>query len=106
MEKKPKGIHKKEELFKNKGIIVYRFGIDTVYLTVDDSRDDERAEIKPISCEFYGDGNNANDYYVELDIESPGGNPSNSEKKIYGDKWDKAIRLDKIMLIPVPDTEE
>ena len=97
---------KKEELFKNKGIIVNRFGIDTVYLTVDDSRDGERAEIKPISCELYGNGDNANDYYVELDIESPGGNPSNSEKKIYGDKWDKAIRLDKIMLIPVPDTEE
>ncbi len=100
------GILKSVDLFKNgtnKGFIVNRFGMDTLYLTVDDSRDGERVIIKPNCCEFYGNGYDASEYSVTLDIQSQ--NPTSAEKTKYGD-FGKSIRLDKIMLIPVPETEE
>ncbi len=101
------GILKSVDLFKNgtnKGFIVNRFGMDTLYLTVDDSRDGERVIIEPNCCEFYGNGNDASEYSVTLDIQSQ--NPTSAEKTKYGDFFGKSIRLDKIMLIPVPETEE
>ena len=86
----------KEETYINK------FGVDTVYLTVDGTRDGERVVIAPEYCEFY-DGTTAKDYNLTLDITSVG--PTNSEKR-KGINYDTNIRVDKIMLIPVLDTEE
>ena len=86
----------KEETYINK------FGVDTVYLTVDGTRDGERVVIAPEYCEFY-DGTTAKDYNLTLDITSVG--PTNAEKR-KGINYDTNIRVDKIMLIPVLDTEE
>lgn len=79
-----------------------RFGIDTVYVTVDGSRDGERAVIEFPYSESYN-GSAAKDYNVTLDIESVAA--TNTEKK-KGINYDTSIRVDKVILIPVLDTEE
>ena len=79
-----------------------KYGIDTVYVTVDGSRDGERAVIEFPYSESYN-GSAAKDYNVTLDIASVA--PTNSEKR-KGIYYDTSIRVDKIILIPVLDTEE
>jgi hypothetical protein len=79
-----------------------RFGIDTVYVTVDGSRDGERAVIEFPYSESYN-ASAAKDYNVTLDIESVAA--TNTEKK-KGINYDTSIRVDKIILIPVLNTEE
>ena len=86
----------KLEFFTNK------FGLDTVYLTTDGSRDGERAVMKFPYCEFY-DGSTEKDYNVSLEITSQ--IATNAEKK-KGINYDTSIRVDKIILIPVLDSEE
>jgi hypothetical protein len=79
-----------------------KYGIDTVYVTVDGSRDGERAVIEFPYSESYN-GSAAKDYNVTLDIASVA--PTNNEKR-KGIYYDTSIRVDKIILIPVLDTEE
>ena len=86
----------KLEFFTNK------FGLDTVYLTTDGSRDGERAVMKFPYCELY-DGSTEKDYNVSLEITSQ--IATNAEKK-KGINYDTSIRVDKIILIPVLDSEE
>lgn len=95
-----------DDIDDREGYVVNKFGMDTVYLTVDKSRDGERVIIEPKYSEYYGNGTNANDYNLRLQIQSQKKAPTAEDKKKYGNSWDKSIRLDKIMLIPVPDTEE
>lgn len=74
------------------------FKMDTLFLTTNG----EKAVIKPTYCENY-DGSAAKDYNVTLEITSI--MPTNAEKN-KGIYYDPAIRIDKIMLIPVLDSEE
>lgn len=86
----------KLEFFTNK------FGLDTVYLTTDGSRDGERAVMEFPYCEFYN-GSTEKDYNVSLEITSQ--IATNAEKR-KGINYDTSIRVDKIILIPVLDSEE
>ena len=99
------GVGTAKNLYKtNKGREFYinRFGIDTVYVTVDGSRDGERAVIEFPYSESYN-GSAAKDYSAALEIKSVAA--TNTEKK-KGINYDTSIRVDKIILIPVLDTEE
>ena len=62
----------------------------------------EKAVIQPKYSEFY-DGSAAKDYNVTLEITSI--MATNAEKN-KGINYDPAIRIDKILLIPVLDSEE
>jgi hypothetical protein len=73
------------------------FKMDTLFFTTDG----EKAIIQPRYCEFY-DGE-AKDYNVTLQIAST--TATNAEKK-QGKNFDTSIRIDKILLIPVLDSEE
>ena len=71
------------------------YKLDTVFLT----NKGEKVVINPRYCEFY-DGT-AKEYNVRLEVKSNAGTDSKTKKK-----YDTAFRIDKIMLIPVLDTEE
>ena len=73
------------------------FKLDTLFLT----RDGDTAIIQPRFCEFY-DGA-AKDYHVSLVINSK--IATNKEKR-KGMNFDTSIRIDKIILIPILDSEE
>ena len=103
--KQAPGVGAAKTLFstKTKGeFYTNRFGMDTIYLTTDGSRDGERAIVEFPYSEFYN-GSAAKDYNVTLDIASVAA--TNAEKK-KGINYDTSIRVDKIMLIPVLDNEE
>lgn len=67
------------------------FKLDTMFLT---TKTGEKAIIEPKYCEYY-DGSAAKDYNLTLDVIS-----------LTGKDYDKVIRIDKIMFIPVLDSEE
>jgi hypothetical protein len=71
--------------------------MDTLFFTTDG----EKAIIQPRYSEFY-DGE-AKDYNVTLQISST--TATNAEKR-QGKNFDTSIRIDKILLIPVLDSEE
>ena len=76
-------------------LITDPFRVDTLFLTDENG---DRAVIEPEFCEFY-DGKSAKDYNIELKV--------NTLESIRGvPVGDMSLRIDKIMLIPVPDTEE
>lgn len=103
--KQAPGVGAAKTLFntKTKGeFYTNKFGMDTVYLTADGSRDGERAIVEFPYCEFYN-GSAAKDYNVTLEIASVAA--TNAEKR-KGINYDTSIRVDKIILIPVLDTEE
>ena len=79
-----------------------KFGLDTVYLTTDGSRDGERAVVEFLYSEYYN-ASAAKDYNVTLEIKSVAAKNAEKEKGI---NYDTSIRVDKIILIPVLDTEE
>ena len=91
-----------DKLFRDSPVHnVNPYGVDTVFLT----QNNKRAEIKPTYCELYGDGNNGKDYTVQLNIETVG--PTFLELLANRNlKIDTSLRIDKILLIPVPETEE
>ena len=72
--------------------------MDTMFLTTNG----EKAVIQPKYCEFY-DGSAAKDYNVTLEITSILATNAEKNKGIY---YDGAIRIDKILFIPVLDSEE
>ena len=103
--KQLQGDGKTNTLFNTKSkceIYTNKFGMDTVYLTADGSRDGERFVVEFPYSEFY-DGSAAKDYNVTFDITSVAATNAEKRKGIY---YDTSIRVDKIMLIPVLDTEE
>ena len=67
------------------------FKLDTMFLT---TKTGEKAIIEPKYCEYY-DGSAAKDYNLTLDV-----------KSLTGKDYDKVIRIDKILFIPVLDSEE
>lgn len=73
------------------------FKMDTLFLTTNG----EKAVIEPKYCEFYNGA--AKDYNVTLEIATIAA--TNAEKN-KGINYDTSIRVDKIILIPVLDTEE
>lgn len=92
------------ELFKNtsNGLELYTkpLGLDTLFLRKPNG---EKAIIKPNFCEFFdGLEVETKDYTVTLDITTRG--PSSDEKD-QGLDFDRSIRIDKIMFIPVPEKE-
>ena len=96
-----KGQGSAEKLYeapRSKALFTDPFKMDTLFLTTNG----EKAIIKPTYCEFY-DGSAAKDYNVTLEITSI--LPTNKEKE-NGIFYDPVIRIDKIMLIPVLDSEE
>lgn len=86
----------KGEFYTNK------FGLDTVYLTVDGKRDGERVVLEFPYSEFYN-GTAAKDYNVSLEIASVGATNAEKKDSIF---YDTSIRVDKIIFIPVLDSEE
>lgn len=86
----------KGEFYTNK------FGLDTVYLTVDGKRDGERAVLEFPYSEFYN-GTAAKDYNVSLEIASVAATNAEKKDSIF---YDTSIRVDKIIFIPVLDSEE
>jgi hypothetical protein len=71
--------------------------LDTLFLT---TKNGEMAEIKSDFSEFY-DGE-AKDYNVLLEVKSVAATKAEQRKGIY---YDTSIRIDKIMLIPIPEEE-
>ena len=67
------------------------FKLDTMFLT---TKTGEKAIIEPKYCEYY-DGSAAKDYNLTLDVIS-----------LTGKDYDKVIRIDKILFIPVLDSGE
>ena len=103
--KQLQGDGKTNTLFNTKSkceVYTNKFGMDTVYLTADGSRDGERFVVEFPYSEFY-DGSAAKDYNVTFDITSVAATNAEKRKGIY---YDTSIRVDKIMLIPVLDSEE
>ena len=86
------------EATRTKPLYTDPFKMDTLFLTTNG----EKAVIQPTYCEYY-DGSAAKDYNVTLEITSI--LATNAEKN-KGINYDPAIRIDKIMLIPVLDSEE
>ena len=82
---------------KDKSLQTNPFKMDTLFFTTDG----EKAIIQPRYSEFY-DGE-AKDYNVTLQISST--TATNAEKR-QGKNFDTSIRIDKILLIPVLDSEE
>ena len=76
------------------------YKIDTLFLTTTDG---ERAIIEPKYCEFY-DGSVAKDFNVSLEIKTVAA--SKKEQEEQGLFYDTSLRIDKIILIPVLDSEE
>ena len=74
------------------------FKMDTLFLTTNG----EKAVIQPTYCEFYN-GSAAKDYNVTLEVSSI--LATNAEKN-KGINYDPVLRIDKILFIPVLDTEE
>lgn len=74
------------------------FKLDTIFLTTNG----EKAVIEPKYCEFY-EGTKASDYNVTLEVSTIAA--TNSEKN-KGINYDTSIRIDKIILIPILDSEE
>ena len=70
--------------------------LDTLFLTTNG----EKAVIKSDFSEFY-DGE-AKDYNVLLEVKSVAATKSEQRKGIY---YDTSIRIDKILLIPIPEEE-
>ena len=91
-----------DKLYKESTIhTVKAHGVDTVFLT----KNNKRAEIHPTYCEFYGDGNNGKDYNVQLTLTTQG--PGFFDLLLNPNlQLDTSLRIDKILLIPVPETEE
>ena len=86
------------EATRSKPLYTDPFKMDTLFLTTNG----EKAVIQPKYSEFY-DGSAAKDYNVTLEITSI--MATNAEKN-KGINYDPAIRIDKILLIPVLDSEE
>jgi hypothetical protein len=86
------------EATRTKPLYTDPFKMDTLFLTTNG----EKAVIQPKYSEFY-DGSAAKDYNVTLEITSI--MATNAEKN-KGINYDPAIRIDKILLIPVLDSEE
>ena len=86
------------EATRTKALYTDPFKMDTLFLTTNG----EKAVIQPTYSEFY-EGSAAKDYNVTLEIASI--LPTNAEKN-KGIYYDPAIRIDKILLIPVLDSEE
>jgi hypothetical protein len=86
------------EATRTKPLYTDPFKMDTLFLTTNG----EKAIIQPKYSEFY-DGSAAKDYNVTLEITSI--MATNAEKN-KGINYDPAIRIDKILLIPVLDSEE
>lgn len=82
---------------KDKSLKTDPFKMDTLFFTTNG----EKAIIQPRYCEYY-DGE-AKDYNVTLQISST--TATNAEKR-EGKNFDTSIRIDKILLIPVLDSEE
>lgn len=82
---------------KDKALYSDPFKMDTLFFTTDG----EKAIIEPRFCEFYE--GEAKDYHITLEINTK--TATNSEKR-QGKNFDTSIRIDKIMLIPVLDSEE
>ena len=74
------------------------FKLDTIFLTTNG----EKAVIEPKYCEFY-EGTKASDYNVTLEVTTIAATNSEKNKGIY---YDTSIRIDKIILIPILDSEE
>ena len=72
--------------------------VDTLFLTTNK----KKAVIEPVYCEFY-DASSAKDYNVALEIKTI---PATAAEKKKGINYDTSIRIDKILLIPVLDSEE
>jgi hypothetical protein len=92
---KPKG--NEEVSPDDKSLQTNPFKVDTLFFTTNG----EKAVIEPRYCEFYNGA--AKDYNVTLQISST--TATNKEKRA-GKNFDTAIRIDKILLIPVLDSEE
>ena len=86
------------EATRTKALYTDPFKMDTMFLTTNG----EKAVIQPKYSEFY-DGSAAKDYNVTLEITSI--LATNDEKK-KGIFYDPVIRIDKILFIPVLDSEE
>ena len=86
------------EATRTKALYTDPFKMDTMFLTTNG----EKAVIQPKYCEFY-DGSAAKDYNVTLEITSILATNAEKNKGIY---YDGAIRIDKILFIPVLDSEE
>ena len=86
------------EATKTKALYSDPFKMDTLFLTTNG----EKAVVEPTYCEFY-EGSTAKDYNVTLEISTVAA--TNSEKK-KGINYDTSIRIDKIIFIPVLDSEE
>ena len=83
---------------KSKGeFYTNKFGLDTVYLTTDGSRDGERAVVEFLYSEYYN-ASAAKDYNVTLEIQSVGATNKEKKDSIF---YDTSIRVDKIILMPV-----
>lgn len=72
--------------------------VDTLFLTTNK----KKAVIEPVYCEFY-DASSAKDYNVALEIKTIAATAAEKKKGTY---YDTSIRIDKIMFIPVLDSEE
>ena len=90
-------------LLASKTHYVNAHGLNTVYLTIDGTVGGKRLEFTPLYCEYIGDGDNANDYSLKLQVMSQG--PTLQDKK-NGVKVDTSFRIDKFLFIPVLDSEE
>ncbi len=86
------------EATRTKALYTDPFKMDTLFLTTNG----EKAVIQPTYSEFY-EGSAAKDYNVTLEITSI--LATNAEKN-KGINYDPVIRIDKILLIPVLDSEE
>ena len=86
------------EATRSKPLYTDPFKMDTLFLTTNG----EKAVIQPKYSEFY-DGSAAKDYNVTLEITSI---MATNEEKNKGINYDPAIRIDKILFIPVLDSEE
>ena len=86
------------EATRTKPLYTDPFKMDTLFLTTNG----EKAIIQPTYSEFY-DGSAAKDYNVTLEITSI--MATNAEKN-KGINYDPVIRIDKILFIPVLDSEE
>ena len=86
------------EATRTKALYTDPFKMDTLFLTTNG----EKAVIQPTYSEYY-DGSTAKDYNVTLEVESI--MATNAEKN-KGINYDPVLRIDKILFIPVLDSEE
>jgi hypothetical protein len=86
------------EATRTKALYTDPFKMDTLFLTTNS----EKAVIQPTYCDFYN-GSAAKDYNVTLEVSSI--LATNAEKN-KGINYDPVLRIDKILFIPVLDTEE